>query len=193
MSLIALNAQHSVPASLINEAKTALSHFPLLDQTEINLKFKKNLGKSTMKAQPKFWSLLGSKKNRKYVILISEKIKITDKVFLTKDIPENIMIGWIGHELGHIMDYKNRSSLNLIWFGIRYSLSGTFVKEAERIADTFAVEHDMGSYILETKNFILENAEIDEKYKSRIRKFYLSPETILELINEKSADETSKL
>lgn len=185
MAQIALNAQHIVPDSIQEEARIALSHYPELADTPITFKFKKNIKKSTMQAQPVFSSLFNTRKKRKYVVLISEKIKISDTIFHTKDVPKDIMVGWLGHELGHIMDYQNRSSLNLIGFGIKYTFSGTYLKEAERAADTYAVNHDMAPYILKTKNFILENAEIQEEYKARIRKFYLSPDEIMAMVEEK--------
>lgn len=185
MTTISINAQHIVPDSVRTEAGKALSHYPELKNTPITFKFKKNINTSTMRAQPKFWSLFRSRKNRKYVVLMSERIKISGKEFLTKDIPKDIMIGWLGHELGHVMDYRNRSSLNLIWFGIKYTFSGSYIKEAERAADTYAVSHGMGDYILKTKAFILNNAEIEEKYKARIRKYYLSPEEIMTLVEER--------
>jgi len=187
MAQIALNAQHIVPDSIQEEARIAISHYPKLEETPITFKFKKNIKKSTMQAQPTFWSLFKSRKKRKYVVLISEKIKISGKEYLTKNVPKDIMIGWLGHELGHIMDYQNRSSLNLVWFGIKYTFSGTYLKEAERAADTYAVSNGMAPYIVETKNFILDNAEIHEKYKARIRKFYLSPEEIMAMVEEREA------
>lgn len=67
------------------------------------------------------------------------------------------MIGWIGHELGHVMDYQERSGLNLLVFGIKYLTSNGFIKEAERAADTFAVNHGMSDYILATKDFIFKS------------------------------------
>ncbi len=191
MTQIALNAQHIVPDSIENEARIALSHYPELENTPITFKFKKNIKKSTMQAQPIFWSLFKSRKNREYVVLISEKIKISGKEYLTKDVPKDIMIGWLGHELGHIMDYQDRSSLNLIWFGAKYTFSGSYLKEAERAADTYAVSHGMGSYIVDTKNFILDNAEIQEKYKARIRRFYLSPAEIMVMVEKRENDSDS--
>lgn len=185
MAQIALTAQHTVPESIREEAGIALSHYPNLEQTSITFKFKRNIKKSTMQAQPIILSLFRSRKKRKYVVLISEKIKISGREFLTKDVPRDIMIGWLGHELGHIMDYHDRSSLNLVWFGIKYTFSGSYLKEAERVADTYAVSHGLAPYILETKSFILDNAEIQEKYKARIRKFYLSPEEIMAMVEEK--------
>ncbi len=187
MTQIALNAQHTVPESIQEEARIALSHYPKLADTPITFKFKKNIKKSTMQAQPIFWSLFNTRGKREYVVLISEKIKISGKEYLTKDVPKNIMVGWLGHELGHIMDYQDRSSLNLVWFGAKYTFSGSYLKEAERAADTYAVSHGMGPYIVETKNFILDNAQIQEKYKKRIRKFYLSPEEIMVMVEEKEA------
>lgn len=176
---------HIIPDEIKKEALIALSHYPELANTPIEFKFKKHIEKSTMQAQPAFWSVFNSKKNRKYKILISEKIKIADSVYLTKDMPSNIMIGWLGHELGHIMDFKNRSGLNLIGFGIKYLSSKKYIRKAERRADSFAVIHGMEAYILATKEFILEKAGLTEKYVNRIKRFYLSPEEIMHLVEER--------
>ncbi len=178
-------AQQTIPKSIEKEAKAALDFYPTLRHVGIEIKFKKNIKKSTMQAQPKFGSFFKPREYRDYVILISERFKISDKEFSTKDIPSDILIGWIGHELGHIMDYQDRSNLNLIWFGVKYLLSENHIIEAERAADTFAVAHGMESYILKTKDFILNNADITPSYKLRIEKFYLSPEEIMEIVNER--------
>lgn len=188
MTAITANSQHIFPDSIEVEAATALSHYPQLKNTSITFKFKRKIKKSTMLAQPDFWSLFKSRKKRKYKILISEKIVISGKEFRTRDIPKDVMIGWLGHELGHVMDYRNRSSLNLIWFGIKYTFSDNYIKEAERAADTHAVNQGMEKFILVTKDFILNNSEIDDMYKARIVKYYLSPEEIMVLVNERDAD-----
>jgi hypothetical protein len=182
-----VNAQHTIPKEIKTEALVALSHYPELKNVDIEFKFKRNIKKSTMQAQPKFSSIFKKKKNRKYKILISKKIKIADTTYFTKDIPSKIMIGWLGHELGHIMDYQNRNALNLIGFGIRYLTSELYLKEAERRADSYAVQHGMENYILATKSFILEKAGLQEKYINRIKKFYLSPEEIMQLVEERDA------
>ena len=99
--------------------------------------------------------------------------------------PSDIFVGWIGHELGHILDYQNRSNFNLLWFGINYLFSQNHIVEAERAADSFAVNQGMESYILKTKDFILNNADINQTYKDRIKRYYLSPEEIMELVKER--------
>lgn len=185
-----MSAQHKIPESILEEVTTALAYYPTLKNTAIEFRFKKNIKKSTMQARPTFGSFFRSRKNRKYVILISETFKISDKEFMTRHIPADIFIGWIGHELGHIMDYQNRSKLNLIWFGIKYLLSDNHIVEAERAADSFAVAFGMEDYILKTKDFILNHAEITQTYKDRIQKYYLSPEEIMELVKQR--DEKAK-
>ena len=176
---------HIIPDNIKERVQVALDYYPQLNNIHIEFKFKKNIKKSTMQARPTFDSYFKSKEDRKFLILISEKFKISDKEFSTIDIPRDIFIGWIGHELGHIMDYQDRSKTNLIWFGLKYLFSDNHIVEAERAADSFAVKHKMESYILKTKDFILNNAEISEEYKKRIKRYYLSPEEIMVLIEER--------
>lgn len=185
MSTMTNYAQKTIPDSIENEVKTALDFYPDLEDAAIEIRFKKNIKKSTMQARPRFTSFFKTKKNREYVILISEKFKISDKEFSTKDIPSDILVGWIGHELGHIMDYQNRGKINLIWFGLKYLFSDHHIVEAERAADTYAVAHGMETYILKTKDFILNHASITPSYKLRIQKYYLSPEEIMDIVNER--------
>ena len=176
---------HIIPDNIEERVQVALKYFPQLADIKIEFKLKKNIKKSTMQARPTFDSFFKSKKNRKYLILISKKFKISDKEFSTLDIPDDIFIGWIGHELGHIMDYQDRSRFNLIWFGLKYLFSENHIVAAERAADRFAVQQKMESYILKTKNFILNHAEISEVYKNRMRRYYLSPEEIMFLVEDR--------
>ncbi|PQJ72105.1 hypothetical protein [Polaribacter butkevichii] len=181
-----MSKHHIIPITIKEKVETGLNYYPELKNIYIEFKFKKNIKKSTMQARPTFDSFFRSKKNRKFVILISEKFKISDKEFSTRDIPKDVFIGWIGHELGHIMDYKERSRFNLIWFGLKYLFSDNHIVAAERAADRFAVQHKMELYILKTKNFILNNAAITQAYKNRIKKYYLSPEEIMVLVENRN-------
>ena len=180
-----MSKTHIIPNSIKDKVQVALDYYPQLKNIHIEFKIKKNIKKSTMQARPTFDSFFKPKKDRKFLILISKKFKIADKSFSTLDIPDDIFIGWIGHELGHIMDYQNRSRFNLIWFGIKYLFSENHIVEAERAADKFAIQHKMEKYILKTKNFILNHADISEVYKNRMKKYYLSPEEIMHLIEDR--------
>jgi len=173
-----------VPDEIWRETYVALSHYPELKDTPIEFKFKKKIQKSFMQAQPKLSGLLKNKKRRSYYVMISEHIKIEDEIFDVKNVPSEVLIGWIGHELGHIMDYRERSAANMVWFGIKYLMSKKYIQEAERAADTYAVNHGLGKYIIATKDFILNHTHLADSYKARIKKLYLSQEEIMVLINE---------
>lgn len=173
-----------IPENIENEALEALSFYPELAETAIEFRFKDNIKKSTMQAQPRFASFFKRKENREYLILISRNIQIEGERFTMDDIPSDVKIGWIGHELGHVVDYSHRTNMGMVIFGLKYLFSSAHIKEVERAADTFAISHGMGDYILKTKNFILDNADLSEKYKERIRRLYISPEEVMELINE---------
>lgn len=173
-----------VPEAIVKEVQIALSHYPDLRETPIEFRFKKKIKKSFMQAQPKFSGLFKNKKDRSYLIMISESFHIENEEFEISEIPSEVLIGWIGHELGHVMDYQDRSGFNLLVFGIKYLTSSGFIKKAERAADTFAVNHGMGDYILATKDFIINHAHLSEPYKARIKRLYLSPDEILMLVEK---------
>ncbi|WP_313790813.1 hypothetical protein [Flagellimonas sediminis] len=179
-----------IPKSIEKEVRIALMHYPELKDIPIEFRFKKNIKKSVMQAQPTFGALFRSKDKRDYTIFISEKFKITGEEFKTVDVPSDVLVGWLGHEMGHIMDYQHRSGLNLIGFGFRYVLLKEFVKKAERAADSFAVTHGMSDYILRTKRFILDNSAIHPTYKDRIKQYYLSPDEIMEMVEEKDSSKS---
>ncbi len=173
-----------IPEYIKYEAQTALSFYPELKEVPIEFRLTKKMNASVMKAQPKFLSLFRPRNKREYIILISRHFDIQKMELHTSYIPRNVLIGWLGHELGHIMDYSTRSSLNLIGFGLKYVLFNSFVRKAEQTADRYAIRHNMKDYILETKNYILNHTELSERYKEKIKRLYVSPEQVLEFVNE---------
>lgn len=183
----ALTYNKSIPETIHDEALAALKYFPQLRDTRIVFKFRENIRKSVMQAQPEFKSFIRKRRDRRYFIFISRNFKLGDRVFKTSNIPADVMTGWLGHELGHIMDYERRTKWNLFWFGLRYLYLPSYTRKAERTADLFAIRQGMEKYIVGTKNFIMEHADLPERYKSRIRKYYLSPEDIMQLVQEREA------
>lgn len=173
-----------VPDEIWREAYIALSHYPELKDTPIEFRFKKNIKKSFMQAQPKIGGLLKRRKNRSYLIFINEKFKIEGKDFDMTTVPSDVLVGWLGHELGHVMDYIDRKGIDLVWFGVKYLTSKNHIREAERAADTYAVNHGLGKYIIATKDFILNNSDLSDSYKDRIKNLYLSQKEIMVLIDE---------
>lgn len=181
-ALLQYSHNKQIPPSIRQNVLKALSYYPELKDTPINFLFKSALNSSVMQAQPVYSSLLGRKKNRLYRINISSEFRLIQSHLPIMSIPDEVMIGWIGHELGHILDYEGRSNTDMIAFGYKYLFRSSFVKHAEMLADSYAVERGMGNYIVATKRFILNHAELPQSYKDKISRLYLSPDVIVEKV-----------
>lgn len=184
MELLEFGYNKRIPPAIEKNVLTALSFYPELKNTRIKFVFKKKIKYSVMQAQPVFSSLLRKRRNRRYRINISEQFKLTNARMPIIQIPDTVMIGWIGHELGHILDYKGKKNVEMISFGWRYYFNSAFMKKAEMIADSLAVERGMGHYIVATKRFILDHADLPQAYKDRISRLYVSPDVIMEQVRK---------
>lgn len=173
-----------IPDKMQDVILTALSFYPDLMDTRIEFRFKDNIRKSVMQAQPKLSTIFSKKSSRKYIVKISRYLKLNQEKIDITTLPFEVLVGWIGHELGHIMDYKDRSAFSLIGFGVSYVLSEKFIQVAEKTADLYALEHGLGNNIVETKNFVLNHADIPAEYKERVRQLYMSPEEFILLSGE---------
>lgn len=139
------------------------------------------LKKTTMQAQPVINLNFFSPAQREYVIHVSPRSKI-DPAVRTSSMPSDVLRGWFAHELGHVMDYLQRSWSQLIRFGLDYSFSNSARIGMEKAADIYAIRYGFGKEIKATKDFILNHADVDERYKEQINKYYLSPAEIEELL-----------
>lgn len=183
-ALAAFGVNKHIPAIIARNVLTALSFYPELRPACINFRFKQRISSSVMQAQPDFSTILMRRKHRRYVINISSMFRLIHTAIPIHELPDDIMIGWIGHELGHIMDYERRSNTGLVGFGISYLTSPAYVKRVEQIADQFAVDHGLGPYLIATKRFILTHAHLPQAYKDKIARLYVSPEVIVEQVRK---------
>jgi hypothetical protein len=175
----------TIPLEIYDPVKKALEFFPELKEVQISFELKDKISGSVMQAQPKIFSLfVDAKEKRKYRIKITKELDFGDQIVPIEDIPNDALVGWIGHELGHIMDYLNRSSVNMMHFGAKYLLSREKVVDAELTADGYAISCGLGYQILANKNYILNNEGFEKEYKDKIRNLYMSPEQILSLMEE---------
>ena len=171
-----------IPEEIKKPVLEALSYFPELDDVDITFVFKDNIRGSVMQAQPKFFSLLvDAKENRKYKINITRMLVFGDLKTPIEEVPYDALVGWIGHELGHIMDYMDRSTTGMMRFGVKYMISDKKVVEAELTADGYAIGCGMGRHIMANKNYILNNENFEDAYKDKIRNLYMSPSQILSI------------
>lgn len=175
----------SIPLEIFSPVKKALEFFPDLKEVNISFELKDKISGSVMQAQPQVISLFVDKREkRKYKIKITRELDFGNEIVPIEEIPSDALIGWIGHELGHIMDYLDRSSVNMMHFGAKYLLSKQKVVEAELTADGYAIGCGMGHQILANKNYILNNDGFDETYKDKIKNLYMSREQILTMLEE---------
>ncbi|HLW19829.1 MAG TPA: hypothetical protein VKX33_05880 [Cyclobacteriaceae bacterium] len=173
-----------IPDEIREVTLLALSHYPELLDVKIDFQFQTKIRGSVMQAQPKVGSLLfNNKDNRTYRIKISRHLELLDEMVLIEDLPHEVLLGWIGHELGHIKDYLDRSAVNLMSFGVRYVFSNKFVTQAEITADSHSVANGLGKAIIATKDFVLNHDRLPEAYKDKIRALYMSPGEILSLVD----------
>ena len=182
--LISSKYHGQLPAKIENNILKALSFYPELKHTTISFLLKTNIRTSVMQAQPVFRTLLQKRKQRRYRINISARFKLVHTQMPIEQLPDEVLIGWIGHELGHILDYERKTNREMVRFGYRYFMSPSYVKEAEMIADSLAVERGLGNYIVSTKQFILNHADLPQAYKDKIARLYLSPDIILEQVKK---------
>ncbi len=178
---VAVNIKDKIlPNSIKDICVEVLHAYPELSNTKIHIFFTKTVG-PTMQARPPWYFPFISKASRWYEIRISNN-EALDKGIRISELSEEVLKGWIAHELGHIMDYDRRSNWQLINFVLGYLLSPEFKEGAERTADLYALQHGYADELVCTKQFILSNRNLSSAYKARILRYYLSPEEVLKLI-----------
>ncbi len=173
-----------IPEAIRLATVEALSHYPELSTTEIEFRFEDEIINSFMQAQPRVSTIFKLRKKRGYIIKITRKMEIDSVDIPIEEIPYEVLLGWLGHELGHIADYSKKSGASMVWFGFTYLCFDKSKVKAERRADIEALKHGMAHEIIATKNFILDNTSLPMVYKDRIRKYYISPEQVLELVEK---------
>lgn len=163
--------------------------YDVLHSHEIVL-IQKPVKRSTMQAQP----VVGTKglfsSIKRYKVVLSTFVKDTDSLRVA-DLPEEVLVGWFAHELGHLVDYERFSRFGMLRFGLRYLTSARFKQSAEHAADRVAISHGFHEEIIATKEFILCNDLMGEKYKAQIRRFYMSVEQVEMCVNGQPPIEVS--
>lgn len=159
-------------------ALVALNYYPELENTRIRFQ-QKNI-KTTMQSVPRADFLFRKKANRVYKISIDNEVR-NKKGLLLKDVPFNAQIGVIGHELAHVVDYNSKTKMGIVFFGIGY-LFHKNRRQAENRVDEITIEHGLGYQVKDFSDFVLNNAELNERYLKYKRKFYYSPNQLMQVM-----------
>jgi hypothetical protein len=171
----------TLPAELELECLVALSFYPELKNTAIEFRF----GKSnfTMTSKPKFNCILMDKHRREYVVTI-EKPGSSKNNIEWSELTFNAIVGWIGHELGHIVHYSHKTNTGVAFIGVKYAVPG-YRRKMERFTDQIAVQHDLGYALYEGVDYTMNRSYATEHYKKCQQKYYLQPEEIIDRIHSK--------
>lgn len=195
---------HSAPASLkesvvtsdslcypIALEKAVLAVYPAFKKLHANkilIRFDDGTGDAFMQAQPLFSDIFAIKENREYIINVKPVFNTGADSILVHELPDTVLQGWLAHEMGHLMDYRERTGIELIVFGIQYSLFDDYVAAVERAADVYAIEAGFANHIIATKEFILKDGVFPEWYLEKIEDFYLSPKDVRKIAKARNND-----
>jgi hypothetical protein len=168
------NGNKTYPNELISEIEKALSYYPDLEQTHIYFRWGRFARRSFMLAQPIVPTMFGKKENRHYQIIMKKRFFIKNKQFSNGRIPFDVIVGWLGHELGHILDYRDRSTWNLMWFGFWYYFSDAFIRKAEITADKNAAEHGLIKELTMAMEFSNNGSYFPQSYIDKLKHLYPS-------------------
>ena len=156
----------------------ALSYYPELLETPID--FKETTIKTTLNARPTISSLcFKNKSNRSYVVRINTSQK---KGMITIDeVPFNASIGIFAHEFSHFIDYQNRTFkgvLERLWSYTSKKKKALYEKEI----DSMTIARGLKWQLYDWSYYAIFQSNASETYKLFKQTTYLTPEEILEQI-----------
>lgn len=158
-----------------------LKEYTTLHEHRIVLK-RARLRTATMQARPVFNIPNFFRKKKDYCVFLGYHVRDVEELIIAK-VPDRVLKGWFAHEFGHIVDYKQYSTLGILLYGLRYTFSKKFKRTVENNADYIALKYGFFNEIIETKKFILNHESILPKYKRKMNKYYLTIEDVY-LCNE---------
>ena len=150
-------------------ALVALSRYPELKNVRIEFLFRPIT--PTMAARPKI-NLKAFTRHRTYQIFLNNN-QGKHKALDIDSLSESVKIGWIAHELGHIIDYESRNAFSLMAMGVYYLTVPSFKKNIEQSVDIITIRHGFGYEHCEGVEYLLYGSKASEKYKKNNMKYYL--------------------
>ena len=157
----------------------ALCHYPELYDKRISLRLKSLV--STMQAQPSPDFLFQRKSKRAYRIFVNNNPNLTGINY--KELSFNGLVGWIGHEFAHLIDYNAMNNRELLGFIAGYVFDKRTMRRTERNADKETIKRGLGIQLLDGVAFFEKHNKVSKKYRKRKQKNYLSEKEIIVDIN----------
>lgn len=160
----------------------ALMAYPQLKDAKIE--FRASSTSAPLESNFKWLSLFGAKENRVYRVYINTSKNSAFDPVLLENLPFNAQVGILAHELGHIAYYEQRSTWEILAFGIKYFLDSDFRAQHEQSTDLMPVYQGLGWQIYEYAYYVRKSPACKPLYeefgKEFVDKYYLSDERLLD-------------
>lgn len=173
------NNKKKFPDVIKKQVLIALSFYPELENRHIAFRFRKRT--TPLSSRPRLFSLFKKKKNRRYVITISTKTISRLDPILFANLPYNAQIGVLGHEIGHVFEYNQKTNLQIMGLAFKL-LNSNYVNGFEFNTDRIVIEHGLGHQLYDWSSYVLKALNIEEwkgaSNTSSTDQRYMNPETI---------------
>jgi hypothetical protein len=177
----AIDYRKKIPKKYREVILKALSHYPELQKVRIRFRLAKR-HPVPYGTRPGKLSFFKAPENRTYVITLLEKARKPTKKALFKNLPPEAQLGALGHELAHVVQFKDLSRSQLARTCLLFT-SMYQRRQIERDADIKTIEHGLGSelhahavYIRSIKGYVEQRKGIDI--------YYLKPHEILDGLSQ---------
>ena len=173
-----------IPNNIKPQVLIALSFYPELKDVDITFRFRKRV--TPLASRPKILSTFKRKGKRAYVITISTKSNERLTPILFCNLPFNAQIGVLGHELGHITEYKNKNSIQLLSIAISL-LNSKYTNHFEFNTDLICINHGLGFQLYDWSRYVRRTLKIMEwkgasnlsnNEEDSFNQRYMNPQTI---------------
>lgn len=175
------------PPQFERQILVALSYYPEFKNTPIV--FRARIMHSVAFTRATWTGLFESREKRHFVITISAGTEPVLTPLLFKNLSFNAQVGLIGHELGHVIEFSNMTSLQIVAHAIK-NVSAKYIDRFEYGTDSICIAHGLGYQLLEWSSFVRRkmNRENwmgpDYVHRSMPRERYMNPSTIMKRIND---------
>jgi hypothetical protein len=147
----------SIPEVVEKQVLFALSYFPELQLAKIKVKIKDSPS-GIISTRPTIGSIFRRGNKRSYIIVINHPVKNkTLPLFMEGRV--NGQVGIVGHELCHIIYFKNKTGLGLVALGVAH-LSKRYMDRFENKTDSANILRGLGYQLIDWKQYL------DVKFKA---------------------------
>lgn len=174
---------HYIPEIIKEESWKALSFYPELSETPIHIKFVEDTSKPLLHVSPYWTNLLPWKRKHIYTICINETFTVSNTTFFTTEIPQEVIIGLLGHALGTITYLTSLSKKDILQHKLYHYFSKHYRKEVSQISSSYVTKKGLTSYVSKMRHFILENTMLSPSQKLILDKLHSSPQEMIYSVN----------